>query len=188
MRSFRSKRSLSSSTSRRRATDRKSWTEEEVHQYEKYHPLGTKARLAFALLLYTGQRRSDVIRFGRQHMHRGNLTFTQHKGRNRKPKRMTIPILDALRATMDASPCGDLTFLVTDLNRPFTDAGFGNKFRDWCDLAGLHNCSAWTAQSGSNDSCEQRRNSPSTHGHLRLGHAKASGDLYAQCRPTSARR
>ena len=118
------------------------WTLEEVEQFEERHPIGTKARLAFALLLYTGQRRSDVIRFGKQHAKRGVLTFTQHKGRNRKPHSLTLPILPALQQTIDASPCGDLTFLVNDFGRPFTDAGFGNKFRDWCDQANLPHCSA----------------------------------------------
>ena len=43
---------------------------------------------------------------------------------------------------MDVSLCGNLTFLVNDLGRPFTDAGFGNKFRSWCDQAGLKHCTA----------------------------------------------
>src|SRR5262245_33522567 len=41
-----------------------SWTIEEVRQYEAHHPVGTRARLALALLLYTTQRRSDVVRLG----------------------------------------------------------------------------------------------------------------------------
>lgn len=41
------------------------WTENEITQFESHHPIGSKARLAFALLLYTAQRRSDVIRMGR---------------------------------------------------------------------------------------------------------------------------
>jgi integrase len=118
------------------------WTLEEVHQFEEHHPIGTKARLAFALLLFTGQRRSDITRLGRQHARDGKITFTQFKGRNRKPKRLVLPILTALQQVIDASPCGDLAFLVNDLGRPFTDAGFGNKFREWCDRAGLHHCTA----------------------------------------------
>jgi integrase len=118
------------------------WTVDEVQQFEECHPIGTKARLAFALLLYTGQRRSDVIRFGKQHTKGGVLTFTQYKGRNRKPHKLTLPILPALQKVIDASPCGDMTFLINDLGRPFTDAGFGNKFRDWCDRADLPQCSA----------------------------------------------
>jgi integrase len=118
------------------------WTVDEVEQFEERHPIGTKARLAFALLLYTGQRRSDVIRFGKQHAKRGVLTFTQYKGRNRKPHKLTLPILPTLQKIIDASPCGEMTFLMNDLGRPFTDAGFGNKFRNWCDQADLPQCSA----------------------------------------------
>ena len=113
------------------------WTLEEVHLFEERHPIGTKARLAFALLLYTGQRRSDVIRFGKQHVKRGALTFTQHKGRNRKPHKLVLPMLPVLQRIIEASPCGDMTFLVNDLGRPFTDAGFGNWFRDRCVEAGV---------------------------------------------------
>jgi len=112
------------------------WTVEEVHQYEGRHPIGTKARLALALLLFTGQRRSDVTRFGRQLVRDGKLTFTQFKGRNRKPKRLTLPILPTLQRILDASPCGDMTFLVTEYGKPFTDAGFGNWFADRCKEAG----------------------------------------------------
>jgi site-specific recombinase XerD len=39
-----------------------SWDEQEIAQFEERHPIGTTARLALALLLYTGQRKSDVIR------------------------------------------------------------------------------------------------------------------------------
>jgi integrase len=118
------------------------WTPEEVRQFEERHPIGTKARLALALLLFTGQRRSDVIRLGRQHVRDGKITFTQFKGRNHKPKRLVLPILPALRHVIDASPCGDMTFLVNDLRRPFTDAGFGNKMREWCNQADLPHCTA----------------------------------------------
>ena len=56
-----------------------SWSPEELRQFEDGHPVGTKARLAFALLFETGQRRSDVIKFGRQHIRDGRISFTQHK-------------------------------------------------------------------------------------------------------------
>jgi integrase len=114
------------------------WTPEEVQQFEERHPIGTKARLALALMLFTGQRRSDIIRFGKQHTKSGkHLTFTQYKGRNRKPKRLTLPILPVLQRIIDSTTCGDLTFLVNDWGRPFTDAGFGNWFRDRCVEAGV---------------------------------------------------
>lgn len=43
---------------------------------------------------------------------------------------------------IDASPSGQIIYLVTAFNKPFTAAGFGNRFRDWCDEAGLNHCSA----------------------------------------------
>jgi integrase len=119
-----------------------SWTLGEVNQYEARHPIGSKARLALALLLYTGQRRSDIIRFGRQHVRDGWISFTQHKNRNRKPISLSIPLIPELQDTISQSPVGDLTFLVTEFGRPFSSAGFGNKFRSWCDQAGLPHCSA----------------------------------------------
>ena len=55
------------------------WTETEIAQFETYHPLGSRARLAMSLLLYTAQRRSDVIKMGPQHVRDGVLTFRQVK-------------------------------------------------------------------------------------------------------------
>ena len=118
------------------------WTPEEVAQFEARHPIGTKARLALALLLYTCQRRSDVVLFGRQHVRAGHLSFTQEKGKKKNPVSLRIPVIPALREIIDASPCGDLTFLVTAFGRGFSAAGFGNKFRVWCDEAGLPSCAA----------------------------------------------
>jgi integrase len=119
-----------------------SWSIEEVGQYEERHPIGTRARLALALLLYTGQRRSDVVLFGRQHVKDGRLVFTQEKNKRRRPVRLEIPILPELQRIIDASPTGDLTFLVTAFGRPFTTNGFGNKMRDWCTQAGIPHCSS----------------------------------------------
>lgn len=118
------------------------WTLAEVEKYERRHPIGSKARLAFALLLYTAQRRSDIIQFGRQHVRDGWLRFTQFKARNRNPVTLELPVIPILQQIIDSSPTGDLTFLVNDLERPFTQAGFGNKMRQWCNEAGLPECSA----------------------------------------------
>jgi integrase len=92
--------------------------------------------------LYTGARRSDVVRLGKQHVDHGWLRFRQHKNRNRHPVEVDIPVLPELQHIIDASPTGDLTFLVTAYGRPFTAPGFGIRFREWCNAAGLPNCSA----------------------------------------------
>lgn len=119
-----------------------SWSIEEVRQFEERHRVGTKARLALALLLYTGQRRSDVVTFGRQHVKDGWLTFTQAKNRKRKPITLSIPVRPELKAIIDATRSGNLTYLVTAFGKPFTANGFGNWFRERCDEAGLPHCSA----------------------------------------------
>lgn len=118
------------------------WTIEEVEQYRACHPLGTKARLACDLLLYTGVRRSDVVMFGRQMVRDYWLHFTEVKGAKRQPKERKIPVLPELAASIAALPSDHLTYLVTEQGRPFTGNGFGNKFREWCDAAGLKHCSA----------------------------------------------
>lgn len=119
-----------------------SWESYEVEQFEARHPIGSKARLAMALLLYTGQRRSDIIQFGRQHVRDGWLRFTQHKNRNRKAVTLEIPMHAELVRIISESPVGDMTFLVTEYGKPYTAAGFGNRFREWCNEAGLSHCSA----------------------------------------------
>ena len=118
------------------------WTMEEVEQFEAKHPVGSKARLALALLLYTGQRRSDVVQLGRQHMKDGWLSFTQAKNRARRPVRVSIPVLPALREILEATPSAGMAFLTSERGTPFTAESFGNRFRTWCREAGLAHCSA----------------------------------------------
>jgi integrase len=38
------------------------WTDDEISQFEARWPIGTRERMAFALFLFTGQRKSDVVR------------------------------------------------------------------------------------------------------------------------------
>jgi integrase len=114
-----------------------SWTEAELEQFERHHSIGSRARLAFALLLYTGQRRSDVVRMGRQHVSDDAICVRQVK----TGREVWIPIHEAL-APILAGASANLTFLLTDQGKPYTAAGFGNWFRDQCRAAGLHGCSA----------------------------------------------
>ncbi len=118
------------------------WSIEEVRQFEARHPIGTRARLALALLLFLGARRGDMVQFGRQHIRSGELRFIPNKTRYRRMTPVVRSILPALAEVIAKSPCGDLTFLVTAYGKPFTAAGFGNWFRVRCDEAGLPHCSA----------------------------------------------
>jgi integrase len=99
----------------------RTWEEEDIAAFEAAHPIGTRARLALALLLGTGQRRSDVVRMGRQHVRGNKISVKQSK----TGKALMIPIGDELRVAIDATPTDHLTFLTTMHGRPFTAAGSG---------------------------------------------------------------
>lgn len=119
------------------------WTPEEVDIYRKHYAIGTKARLALELMLNVGARISDAARIGRQHETKGWLKFVAWKNRNRKSRKtIECPITPDLSAALAETPTGDLTYLVNDLGKAFTINGLGNKMRDWCDGAGLPQCSS----------------------------------------------
>jgi integrase len=115
-----------------------SWTEAEIEQFQACHGPGTKARLALTLLLYTGQRRGDVIRMGRQHICDGVVHVRQQK----TGIELAIPIHAALAAIIAETPADHLNLLTTQTGKPFSAAGFGNWFRDRCNEACLSHCSA----------------------------------------------
>jgi integrase len=54
---------------------------------------------------------------------------------------LSIPIHPMLRTIIDATTSGHLTFLITQLGKPFAVAGFGNWFCKQCDVANLRQCS-----------------------------------------------
>jgi integrase len=118
------------------------WTVEEVRLFEARHPIGTKARLAFALLLYLGVRRGDVVTLGRQHVNDGWIRLVPRKTRYRNLDVSQKPILPILADIIAQSPTGALTFIETEYERPFSANGFGGWFRARCDEAGLPHCSA----------------------------------------------
>lgn len=115
-----------------------SWTEEEVLRFEEKHPVGTMERLALGLLLYTGQRRSDVIRFGPDMVKNGWLVFTQHKNRNRKPVEMALPFVEPLRKLIENTPgAGETTWLLSPRKKPFVGDNFSYWFQQACQEAGV---------------------------------------------------
>lgn len=111
------------------------WTEADIAQFVKHWPEGSRARLALALLLYTGQRRSDVVTMGRQHVRDGMLHVTQKKGGGKVM--LALPLHPELKRTLDALPKDNLTFIMTAYGRPMTEAGFTQWFGKCVVKAGL---------------------------------------------------
>jgi integrase len=109
------------------------WTEDEIARFEKRWPVGTRERVAFDVLLYTGLRRGDAAALGRQHVRDGVARIkTQKTG-----ELVAIPIAPELEETIAAGPCGDLAYIATEAGAPMTKESFGNFFRDACRAAGI---------------------------------------------------
>jgi integrase len=114
------------------------WTEDEVAQFIAHHSAGSRAYLAMMLMLWTGQRKSDAVRMGWQHMRNGKIAVRQEK----TGTPLLIPISPELAEALALVPRTNMTFLLTERGAPFTAAGFGNWMRDRCDEAGLPQCSS----------------------------------------------
>jgi integrase len=121
-----------------RSNGHHSWTDAEIEQFEARHPIGSRSRLALALLLYTGQRRGDIIRMGRQHIRDGVLHVRQDK----TGVELAIPVHQTLARVLAESSSGQMTFLVTAWGKPLAATSFSHWFRARCDEAGLPHCSA----------------------------------------------
>ena len=110
--------------------DRKG-SEERSAAFESRWPSGTRERLALALLLYTGVRRSDVVGIGRQHIRDGRISVTQAKTGHA----IRLPIHPTLKLELDQH--AGMTFLTTQYGAPFSPAGFSGWFVERAGLAGL---------------------------------------------------
>lgn len=109
------------------------WTEDELTRFEARWPVGSRQRLAYDLLLFTGLRRGDAVRLGRQHIRNGELSIRTEK----TGAVVTRPILAPLATSIAATKTGDLAFLVTERGEPFGKESFGTWFGKACRAAGV---------------------------------------------------
>ena len=101
--------------------------------YEKRWPVGTRQRVWLDVLLYTGLRRGDAVRLGRQHVRDGVATIKTEK----TDTEVTLPILPVLAETLAAGPCGDLAFIAGSRGQPMAKKTFSNEFQIACRAAGV---------------------------------------------------
>ena len=117
----------------------RTWGEEAIADFEAKYSIGSKPRLALALMLGTALRVSDVVRIGRAHICNGMLHIVQQKTK----VATAIPITSALAEVINASaPTEHLTFLINDAGRSFSASHFSKWFRDRCKAIGLNGLSA----------------------------------------------
>lgn len=115
------------------------WEEDDITAYRARWPLGSKARLAMELMLWTGARRGDAHLMPRPKD--GRFRWRAAK----TGKMVEMAVAPQLQAAIDAMPegaIGDEVLIVTEFGKPFSRAGFGNWFGDRCKDAGLVNRTA----------------------------------------------
>jgi integrase len=114
------------------------WTEKELAQFEARWPEGSRQRLAFALLLYTGQRGSDVYRMSYAHIDGDTIEVAQQKtGQENSDEKLIIPMHRNLRHELALAKRKHVVILATAFGQPFSLKGFGNFMSDAIKAAGL---------------------------------------------------
>ena len=152
------------------------WTPDEVKQFKTHHKIGSKARLALALLLYLGARRGDVVTLGRQHIRDGVIRFVPSKTKAKKNA-----------CDRDSNPAGTGTHHRGEPNGKFYVPRHGQGqslyverlwplVRKRCNEAGLPNCSAHgLRKAGATILAERGATDRQLIGDVRVGE-RAAGD------------
>jgi integrase len=102
------------------------WTEGELKTFETRWPLGTRQRLAYALLLYTGQRVGDVAKMRRADIVDGELHVIQDK----TGTELYLPIVPKLEQAMKAYPAKGLSLIGNEQGKPLTRAALSHMMRE----------------------------------------------------------
>lgn len=123
----------------------KAWTIEAMEKFERRWPVGSTPRLSYALALWLGNRRSDVVglrwdrrctrQIGAGDMLRSvdGFEIVQEKTGHR----LFVPISPMLEEVLTATPRRGETVLVTQYGQPFSPKSLTGRMRDWTNSAGL---------------------------------------------------
>ena len=109
------------------------WTDDQIATFEKRWPIGTRQRLAFALLLYTGQRVGDVVRMRRSDVRGGSVHLVQGK----TGAELHIDIHPALARALSAAPSNGLHLIGDRNGRPITSGWLSGLIGEAARAAGL---------------------------------------------------
>lgn len=109
------------------------WTDRDLEKFRATWAVGSRERLAMELLYWTGLRRGDAVRLGRQHLKGGMIYLKAEK----TGVALNIPIVPELAAILDVGPTGDLAFIASVKGQPMTKESFGTWFRKVCNAANV---------------------------------------------------
>jgi integrase len=117
------------------------WDEGEIARFFAVHEPGTVAHRAVALMLYTGAARVDAVKLGPMNLKGGRIEYRRQKTAKTNGVLVSIPLHPDLAQVLATCP-SDRPFLATAYGKSRSPDGLGNLMRQWCDEAGLPECSA----------------------------------------------
>jgi enterobacteria phage integrase len=109
----------------------RAWTDEECAAFEARWPAGTMERRAYALALYTGQRKGDLVLMTRAHCKDGFIRVVQGK----TDEELWIP--EHRDLTAELTCCEHMSLLTTSQGKAFDAVYFGAWFADAIGKASL---------------------------------------------------
>lgn len=117
------------------------WDEGEIARFFAVHKPGTMAHRAVTLMIYTGAARVDAVKLGPMNIKGDRLEYRRQKTAKTNGVMVSIPLHPDLAAVLATLPI-DRPFLATAYGKSRSPDGLGNLMREWCDKAGLPECSA----------------------------------------------
>lgn len=112
----------------------RSWTDQERAAFERHWPIGTTPRLCYALALWLGPRRSDIVRLRIDQIDGDTIRFVQGKTGGMVHGHITPMLREVLNAT---DLTGGGTILKTAYGSPFSVKSLTGRMKDWTKAAGL---------------------------------------------------
>jgi hypothetical protein len=111
----------------------KAWPDEARAAFEAHWAVGTTPRLAYALALYFGHRRSDIVRVKWSDLEAAGGNVVQRK----TGKALWLPMHPELAAVLEAAERKGEYVLLTQYGRPFSPKALGMRMQEWTTKAGL---------------------------------------------------
>ena len=111
------------------------WTDADIAKFRAYWAEGTPQRIAFEILLYTGLRRSDAVKIGRQHIQGDFIILTTKKSGDQTE--LSIPIHADFRKVLATIKHNHLNLIVTAQGASRSEKAFTNWIIEAGKEAGL---------------------------------------------------